>query len=157
MRANEQATLVMTEATRKTILEFLEAFYAGDTARALDLCTDDIDFLAYAPVELLPHLGHRRGRQQLAETWKTLHTRYSQMRYEVPFIVAEDDRAACIIRLFFRKSRRDRVLQTDIADFYTMRDGRIAQIRQFMDSYNVVEQVMEQDIASLLKEHDSKT
>jgi ketosteroid isomerase-like protein len=145
----------MTEATRKTILEFLEAFYSGNTARALELCTDDVDFLAYAPIELLPHLGHKRGKQQLAETWKTLHARYSQMRHEVPFIVAEDDHAACIIRLFFQKSRRDRVLQTDIADFYTMRDGRIAHIRQFMDSFNVVEQVLEQDIASILKVNDN--
>lgn len=147
----------MSESTRKTILEFLAAFYAGDTARALDLCTDDIDFLAYAPVELLPHLGHKHGKQQLAETWKTLHTRYSEMRYEVPHLVAEDERAACIIRLFFRKNRRDRVLQTDIADFYTMRDGRIAQIRQFMDSFNVVEQVLEQDITSLLKQRGSNS
>ena len=72
------------------------------------------------------------------------------MRYEVQYLVAEDDRAACIIRIFFHKSERDRVVQTDIADFYTFRDGRIAQIRQFMDSYNVVEQVLEQDVSALL-------
>jgi ketosteroid isomerase-like protein len=142
----------MSESTRTTILGFLEAFYSGDTARALELCTDDIDFIAYAPVELLPHLGHKRGKQQLADTWKTLHSRYSEMRHEVPYLVAEDDSAACIIRIFFRKSRRDRMLQTDIADFYTLRDGRIAQIRQFMDSFNVVEQVLERDVTSLLKQ-----
>lgn len=136
--------------TRRTVLEFLEAFYSGDIDRALALCTDDVDFLAYAPIDLLPHLGHRRGRQELSETWKALHDRYSSMRHEVPQLVAEGDRAACIIRIFFRKSERDRILQTEIADFYTFRDGRIAQIRQFMDSFDVVEQVLEQDIASLL-------
>lgn len=140
----------MSGSARATIIAFIEAFCSGDTARALELCTEDIDFIAYAPVELLPHLGHRRGKQELAATWKTLHTRYSEMRYEVPYLVAEDDRAACIIRIFFRKSRRDRIVQTDIADFYTLREGRIAQIRQFMDSYNVVEQVLERDITSLL-------
>ena len=147
----------MTDATRKTILEFLEAFYSGDTGRALELCTDDIDFIAYAPVELLPHLGHKRGKQQMAETWKTLHARYSEMRYEVPHLVAEGDRAACIIRIFFRKSRRDRIVQTDIADFYTLREGRIAQIRQFMDSFNVVEQVLEQDVTALVRQHTAKS
>lgn len=146
----------MPDTSRRTVLDFLEAFYSGDTARALELCTDDIDFIAYAPVELLPHLGQKRGKQELAETWKTLHSRYSQMRYEVPYLVAETDRAACIIRIFFRKSLRDRVLQTDIADFYTLREGRIAQIRQFMDSFNVVEQVMERDVTSLLKQERDK-
>ena len=147
----------MTDVTRKTILEFLEAFYSGDTERALALCTDDIDFIAYAPVELLPHLGQKRGKQQMAETWKTLHARYSEMRYEVPHLVAEEDRAACIIRIFFRKSRRDRVVQTDIADFYTLREGRIAQIRQFMDSFNVVEQVLEQDVTALVRQQTGKS
>jgi uncharacterized protein len=137
--------------TRKTVLDFLEAFYSGDTERALDLCTEDVDFLSYAPVDLLPHLGHRRGRQELSETWRTLHGRYSSMRYEVPQLVADGDQAACIIRIFFRKTERDRVVQTDIADFYTFRDGRIAQIRQFMDSFNVVEQVLERDVAALLR------
>ena len=147
----------MTDVTRKTILEFLEAFYSGDTARALELCTDDIDFIAYAPVDLLPHLGQKRGKQQMAETWKTLHARYSEMRYEVLHLVAEADRAACIIRIFFRKSRRDRVVQTDIADFYTLREGRIAQIRQFMDSFNVVEQVLEQDVTALVRQNTGKS
>ena len=136
---------------RKTILEFLEAFYSGNIDRTLELCTDDVDFIAYAPVELLPHLGHRSGREELSQTWKTLHARYSEMRYEVLHLVAEDEHAAAIIRIFFRKSRRDRVVQTDIADFYRLRGGRISQIRQFMDSFNVVEQVLERDVTSLLK------
>ena len=73
------------------------------------------------------------------------------MRYEVPHLVAEPDHAAAIIRIYFRKSARDRVVQTDIADFYRLRDGRIAQIRQFMESFNVVEQVLERDVTSLVK------
>ena len=142
----------MTDSpARKVVLDFLEAFYSGNLARTLELCTDDVDFLSYAPVELLPHLGHRRGKRELAETWKTLHARYSHMRYELPQFVADGERAACIIRIFFRKSARDRTLQAEVADFYNLRDGRIAKVRQFMDSFNVVEQVLEVDVAALLK------
>jgi ketosteroid isomerase-like protein len=144
--------IAMTDSpARKIVLDFLNAFYSGDIDGALALCTDDIDFLSYAPVELLPHLGHRRGKREVAETWATLHERYSSMRYELPQFVAEGDRAACIIRIFFRKSARDRILQTEVADFYTLRDGRIAKMRQFMDSFNVVEQVLEVDVTALLK------
>ena len=142
----------MTESpARKVVLEFLDAFYSGNVARALELCTDDVDFLSYAPVELLPHLGHRRGKHEVGETWKTLHKRYSQMRYELAQFVAEGDQAACIIRIFLRKSTRDRTLQTEVADFYTLREGHIAKVRQFMDSFNVVEQVLEIDVAALLR------
>src|SRR5690349_3021046 len=102
VRRTASLRLPMTDSpARKVVLEFLDAFYSGNVARALELCTDDVDFLSYAPVELLPHLGHRRGKREVAETWKTLHARYSQMRYELPQFVAEGHQAACIIRIFF--------------------------------------------------------
>jgi ketosteroid isomerase-like protein len=58
--------------------------------------------------------------------WKIVHTRYSNMRHELPALVAEGDKVAAHIRVFFRKSSNDRIVQFDIADFYTLRDGRIA-------------------------------
>ena len=70
------------------------------------------------------------------------------MRYEVPILVAEGDRAAAYIRVFFRKRSNDRVVQIDIGDFYTFRDGRIAKIRQFLDSFDLVQQVLERDVAA---------
>ena len=40
------------------------------------------------------------------------------MRYEVPIVVAEGDKVAVNIRVFFRKSSRDRIVQFDILEFY---------------------------------------
>jgi hypothetical protein len=39
--------------------------------------------------------------------------------------VAECDKVAANIRVFFRKSSNDRMVQFDFAAFYTLRDGRI--------------------------------
>jgi ketosteroid isomerase-like protein len=133
---------------RQRVLNFLEAFYSGDLERALACCSDDIDFVAHAPVDILPHMGHRKGKAEVREMWRTVHARYSGMRYEVPIIVAEGDRAAAYIRTYFRKRSNDRVVQIDIADFYTFRDGRIARIRQFLDSYDLVQQVLERDFSA---------
>jgi ketosteroid isomerase-like protein len=87
---------------RQRVLNFLEAFYSGDIEGALSRCSDDIDFVANAPVDILPHLGHRRGKAEVREMWKTIHARYSSMRYEEPIIVAEGDKVAVHIRVFFR-------------------------------------------------------
>jgi len=137
---------------RQRVLNFLEAFYSGDIEGALSRCSDDIDFVANAPVDILPHLGHRRGKAEVREMWKTIHARYSSMRYEEPIIVAEGDKVAVHIRVFFRKRSNDRIVQFDIAVFYTLRDGRIAQIREIMDSFDVVQQVLERDVAAVLTE-----
>jgi uncharacterized protein len=66
----------------------------------------------------------------------------------VPILVAEGDRVAANIRVFFRKSSNDRVVQFDIAAFYTLRDGRIAEIREIMDTFDLVQQVLERDVVA---------
>jgi ketosteroid isomerase-like protein len=142
---------------RRRIVKFLDAFYSGDIEGAVACCTDDIDFIAHAPIDILPHMGHRRGKADVAEMWKIIHARYSSMRYEIPMMVAENDKVAATIRVFFRKRTNDRVVQIDIADFYTLRDGRISQIHQFLDSFDLVQQVLERDVAADLTGNRSDT
>jgi ketosteroid isomerase-like protein len=140
---------------RQRALNFLETFYSGDVEGALDRCTDDVDFIANAPIDILPHMGHRHGKAAVREMWKIIHARYSDMRYEVPITVAEGDRVAANIRVFFKKRTNDRIVQFDIAAFYTFRDGRIAEIREILDTFDLVQQVLERDVAAVLAENKS--
>ena len=96
---------------RQRIVKFLDAFYSGDIEGALACCNDDIDFVAHAPIDILPHMGHRHGKAEVAEMWKIVHARYSSMRHEIPMMVAEKDNVAATIRVFFRKRSNDRVVQ----------------------------------------------
>jgi uncharacterized protein len=137
---------------RRRVLNFLDAFYAGDIEGALAHCSDDVDFLANAPIDILPHMGHRRGKAEVRQMWQTVHARYSSMRYELPIIVAEGDKVAVIIRVFFRKRNNDRIVQFDLAAFYTLRDGRIAEIREILDTFDLVQQVLERDVGAVLAE-----
>ncbi|MBN8988231.1 MAG: nuclear transport factor 2 family protein [Rhizobiales bacterium] len=136
---------------RQRVLNFLDIFYSGDVEGALSRCTDDIEFIANAPVDLLPHMGHRQGKDAMRQMWTTVHSRYSEMRCDVPILVAEGDRVAANLRVFFRKRSNGRMVQFDIAAFYSFRDGRIAQIREVIDTFDMVEQVLERDISAVLK------
>jgi ketosteroid isomerase-like protein len=135
---------------RQRVLNFLDAFYAGDIEGALARCSDDVEFFANAPIDILPHMGHHSGKDEVRKMWQTIHSRYSSLRYDVPIIVADDERVAANIRLFFRKVTNNRVVQFDIAAFYTLRDGRITHIREIMDTFDLVQQVLERDIAAIL-------
>jgi ketosteroid isomerase-like protein len=135
---------------RQRVLNFLDVFYSGDVEGALSRCSDDVEFFSNAPVDLLPHMGHHRGRAELREMWKTVHTRYYDMRHEVRTIVAEDDRVAVDLRLFFKKSLNNRMVQFDLAAFYRLRDGRITHIREIIDTFDLVQQVLERDLAAAL-------
>jgi len=43
------------------------------------------------------------------------------------------------------------MVQFDIAAFFTFRDGRIAEIREIIDTFDMVEQVLERDVSGFLK------
>ena len=141
---------MMKELHRRRVIELLDAFYASDIERALTFCSDDIDFFSNAPVDILPHLGHRHGKDAIRQMWKTVHSRYSSMRYELPFIAVEDDKVAIQLRAYFGKRRNGRIVQFDIAIFFTLRDGKVIKIREIIDTFDLIEQVVEQDVAELI-------
>ena len=131
---------------RQRVLNFLDAFYAGDIEGALARCTDDVDFIANAPIDILPHMGHHHGKAELRTMWQTVHARYSSMRYEVPILVAEGDKVAANYPgvLPQEQQRPDRAIR--YRGVFTLRDGRIAQIREIMDTFDLVQQVLERDV-----------
>jgi len=148
--ANTDGEKMIENLHRQRVLNFLDMFSTGDLDGAMSRCTDDIEFFSNAPVDILPHMGLRHGKADLMDMWKTVHTRYSSMRYEIPILIAEGDQVAANIRAFFRKRSNARVVQFDIATFYTLREGRIARIREIMDTFDLVAQVLERDLAALL-------
>ena len=141
----------MAEAShRQRMLEFFKVLYSGDVEGALAHVTDDIEFLANAPVDILPHMGHRQGKAEMREMWKAVAARYSEMRGEVSILVVEGDKVAANVRVFFRKNINQRMVQFDVAAFYTLRDGKISQIREIIDTFDLVEQLLERDVAAIL-------
>jgi uncharacterized protein len=141
------------ELHRQRVLHLLEAFYRGDIEGALSHCSDDVEFFSNAPVDFLPHLGHHHGKAEVRAMWKTVHQRYSSLRYQIPIIVAEDDKVAVNIRAFLSKRRNNRIVQFDFAVFYTLREGRITHIREIIDTFDLVQQVLDRDIAALLTDN----
>jgi len=144
---------MVDDLNRQRVLHMLEAFYSGDLDGALSHCTEDIDFFSSAPVDILPHLGHHHGKADVRAMWETIHQRYSSMRHQVPIIVAEGDKVAVNIRAFFKKRSNKRTVQFDIATFFTFRDGRVAKIREIIDTFDLVQQVVERDLSALLADH----
>ena len=134
---------------RQRVRNFLGLISSGDIETALAHCSDDIEFVANTPIDILPHMGHHRGKAELRAMWTTLHARYSSMRYEIPIMVAEGDKVAASLRVFFRKSSNNRIVQF-MAAFYTLRDGQIARIREIIDTFDLVQQVLERDVGAVL-------
>lgn len=144
---------MVEQLNRQRVLNFLDTFPARDIEGALACCCDDVDFIANAPIDIMPHLGHRHGKDGLREMWTTVYKRYSSMRYEVAALVAEGDTVAADLRAFYRKRSNGRIIQFDTAAFFTFRSGRIARFRKVIDTFDLVQQVLEHDVAADLIAH----
>ena len=68
---------MIEQLPRQRVLNFLDAFYGGDTATALKHCDEEICSMVYLPVELFPHLGPRQGKAAIAELIAIHAARYS--------------------------------------------------------------------------------
>lgn len=142
--------MTVDSLNRQRVLNLLNSLSARDLEGSLDRCTDDIDFLTHAPNDVFPHLGPRHGRDQMREMWRMFLARYASIRYEVVQIVAEGDEVAAYLRTFFTKQSNGRIVQVDMAVFFTFREGRVARIREIIDSYDLVQQVLEREIGPLI-------
>ena len=138
---------------REHVLGFLNAIYARDVAKALTFLDDEFDFVGHVPVELFPHLGARHGKAEIAETLNAVQERYASMHHEVLFIAADGDRVATIVRAHLRKRSNDRMIEILSADFYTLRNGLIIEQREFLDSFALVQQVLEREVIEDIREN----
>ena len=141
----------MSETTsRQRVLHLLDSYYSGDIEAALAGCTDDLDYFAPAPIDILPHMGQHRGKDEVRKAWQTIRSRYSAMRHEVRTIVAEDDAVAAHVRAFLTKRTNSRIIQFDSAMFFRLSGDRIASIRQIIDTFDLVQQLLERDVTAIL-------
>ena len=139
--------------TKQRVLDYLKACYAADIERAASYYDDEIDFVAYAPIEVFPTLGQKLGKAAMTASLTQMHRLYRLIEYEVTSIVAEDDRVALTLdlRMFVRGG--DRMVRIQVANFYTLRHGRIHIYRQFMDSFDAVQQKLRRDLLETIKQN----
>jgi len=136
----------MTKAVHERLATLYAAFRRGQLDFVLNGFTDDIEFISYSPVAIFPFLGHRRGKAAVAEALRGAHQEFEIISYEPMSMVVEQQEAAVVLfaRGINRKSRRS--LQLSVAHFIRFRDGKIAEIKEFMDSFNAAEQVLGREL-----------
>lgn len=141
----------MTESLRQRLDAIYEAFRRAKIDFVLNAIDDDVEFISYSPVEIFPFLGHHRGKTAMAEVLKTGYAQFEFITYQPVFTVCEGEDAAVIIFARFVQRRTGRSISTMIAHFLRFRHGRVVELREFMDSFNTVKQLLGRELD--LEEH----
>jgi ketosteroid isomerase-like protein len=119
-----------------------DAYERRDFERVAALIHDDIDWIIYGPVSVFPFVGPRRGRNDVLKALAAIAESYALESYKREIIVVEGDRAAVMSDASFRQRVTDRMLRFRIANFLRFQDGRLIEFREFVNSFDLVEQAL---------------
>ena len=136
----------MDDSLRTRLYDIYAAFAAGRIDDALREFDDNVVMTSYAPVEVFPALGRQQGKAAVATTMHAMHAAFEHLSYAPVFMVVENGSAAAIVLAKLRQRTTGRIIQLFVAHFLRLQNGRIVELREFMDSFDAVQQVLGREI-----------
>jgi len=73
--------------------------------------------------------------------------RFSLEEYKREVVIAEGDRAALMSDVSFKQRATGRMLRFRTANFLRFQDDRLIEFREFVDTFDVVEQALGRELA----------
>ena len=136
----------MSEVLRKRLYDLYAAYAEGRIDAVLREFDDNVTMTSHAPVDVFPYLGRKQGKAAVAETMNAAHASFEYLAYQPIFMVTEQEDAAVIVLARLRQRVSGRIIQLFIADFIKFQNDRVVELRQFMDSFDAVQQVLGREI-----------
>ena len=130
------------DATRALVQNLYDAYSRGDRDRLAVLLDDNIDWIIHAPVQVFSFAGARHGKAEVLATLTGITRDYVLERYEPEVIIVENDRAAVTSSVAFKQRTTGRTLSFRNANFLRFQGGRLVEFREFIDTFDVVEQAL---------------
>lgn len=124
----------MDERANVRVVEgMFSSLQRGDLAGVLDRLSDDIEWRIAGPSEL-PYAGIHRGRDEVAKFFQTFGQAAEFEVFEPREYLAKGDKVVVLGHERQRIKASGQVVETDWAMVFTLRDGRIARFRNYVDS-----------------------
>jgi ketosteroid isomerase-like protein len=133
--------------TRSIVRDLYDAYGKGDGPRVAQYLHDDIDWVIYAPVDVFPFAGVRRGRQAVLAALADLGANYLLRHYVPEIVLIDGDRAAVMSDVHFVQKSSGRAMRFRLANFLRFQDGRVIEFREFVDTFDAVEQALGRELA----------
>jgi ketosteroid isomerase-like protein len=132
-----------TGISRDLVEEYFRACVSRDPARLARCLDDDVQWTLGGPVDLLPFCGQRRGKQAVIDTIVGLTPKIMRMTgMDIEELLIDGDRAAAIIRVSAIHAVTGRTVSYRNAHFLRYRDGKLAELRALIDTFDAAEQLL---------------
>jgi ketosteroid isomerase-like protein len=111
------------------------AFGRGDVQGVLDCMTDDIEWEPiYGAASYVPTAGHRHGKAQVAEFFRTLYETEQFDSFEPREFIEQGDVVIVLGHYAGRTKPAGRRMESDWVMIFRMRGGKVASFKEFTNS-----------------------
>jgi uncharacterized protein len=136
----------MSAVLRERLSTLYAAVKLGQIDFVLNAIDDDVEYISYAPVKVFPFLGHHRGKAAVSSALRGAHLAFDLVSCQPVSMVIEADHAATVVFTRVVSRTTGRSVQGMVAHFMRFRDGKLIEIREFMDSFSAAEQALGCDL-----------
>lgn len=137
MVARSGRGIVVDEQANVRVVEgMFSSLSRGDIPGVLDRLSDDIEWRIAGPAEL-PFSGVHRGREAVARFFRDFGQAAEFEEFEPREYLAKGDKVVVLGHERQRVKATGRVVHTDWAMVFVLREGRINRFRNYVDSRDV--------------------
>lgn len=129
-------------ATRISVNALYKAYGEGDSDRVAALIHNDIEWIIHGPVQVFPFQGPRHGKTAVLEVLGAIGKDYVLESHKPEVVIVEGDRAAVLANVAFVQRATNRTLRLRLVNFLRFKDGQLIEFREFMDTFDAVEQAL---------------
>jgi ketosteroid isomerase-like protein len=117
----------------KIVQEAYAAFGRGDISSVVDACADAVEWIVPGAAGV-PVAGKRRGREQVAEFFRTLGENQTAQQFEPREFIAQGDKVAVLGHYRWRIKPTGRTFESDWVHVFTVRDRRVVHFQEYSDT-----------------------
>lgn len=110
-----------------------QTFLRGDINALMEMCADDIEWELDSN-EAVPFTGVRRGKEGVSEFFRLLGENQHPLQFEPREFIAQGDKVVALGHYAWAVKPTDKNYESDFAEVFTIRDGKIARFREFMNT-----------------------
>ncbi len=114
-----------------------EAFGRGDINGLLALCAEDVEWISMGPSDM-PTAGVRGGHEQVAQFFQAVDQVFEFERFAPKEFIAQGEQVVVLGDETAKVNATGKVLTQEWAHAFTIRDGKIARFREYIDTAQVV-------------------
>jgi ketosteroid isomerase-like protein len=115
-------------------------YTAGRLDLVINRVDDNVDFVIFAPPEIVPPHSRKRGKLALVEMLLKVQAEYEYLSYRPHVLGGDADTGGAVILARLRHRTTGRIFDLLVSVFVRFREGRIVEFREFVDRVDAVDQ-----------------